>query len=80
MGTTGTTVLGACDDLNAVADVCQKHGVWFHVDVSKTTTCNKTESLKFPSDQQELYQSAALQLSDFYSFPPYSSRRHYFLL
>ncbi|KAK3106415.1 hypothetical protein FSP39_019518 [Pinctada imbricata] len=34
MGTTGTTVLGACDDLNAIADICQRHGVWFHVDAA----------------------------------------------
>lgn len=33
-GMAGTTVLGAIDDLEAVADVCQKHGVWMHVDVS----------------------------------------------
>lgn len=33
MATTGSTVLGSCDDLNAVADVCEKHGVWMHVDV-----------------------------------------------
>lgn len=30
--TAGTTVLGAIDDLDAVADVCEKHGVWMHVD------------------------------------------------
>lgn len=32
--TAGTTVLGAIDDLQKVADVCKKHGVWMHVDVS----------------------------------------------
>jgi glutamate/tyrosine decarboxylase-like PLP-dependent enzyme len=31
--TAGTTVLGAFDPLNDVADVCTKHGLWFHVDV-----------------------------------------------
>ncbi|KAL0818942.1 hypothetical protein ABMA28_008241 [Loxostege sticticalis] len=30
--TAGTTVLGAIDDLVAVADVCKKHNVWMHVD------------------------------------------------
>lgn len=34
MATTGSTVLGSCDDLNAVADVCEKHGVWMHVDAA----------------------------------------------
>ena len=32
--TAGTTVLGAFDDFNAVADVCEKYGLWMHVDVS----------------------------------------------
>ncbi|XP_036326244.1 cysteine sulfinic acid decarboxylase-like [Rhagoletis pomonella] len=30
--TAGTTVLGAFDDLNATADVCEKYGLWLHVD------------------------------------------------
>ncbi|CAK8678895.1 cysteine sulfinic acid decarboxylase-like isoform X3 [Clavelina lepadiformis] len=30
--TAGTTVLGAFDPFNKIADVCQKHGVWMHVD------------------------------------------------
>nr|XP_014089267.1 cysteine sulfinic acid decarboxylase [Bactrocera oleae] len=30
--TAGTTVLGAFDDLNAIADVCEKYGLWLHVD------------------------------------------------
>lgn len=34
--TSGTTVLGAFDPLDAIADVCQRHGLWFHVDVSET--------------------------------------------
>ena len=33
--TAGTTVYGAFDPLNAIADVCEKHGLWFHVDVSE---------------------------------------------
>lgn len=32
--TAGTTVLGAFDDLNAIADVCEKYKLWMHVDVS----------------------------------------------
>ncbi len=28
------TPIGAFDDLNAVADVCEKHGVWLHVDAA----------------------------------------------
>ena len=32
--TCGTTVLGAYDPVEGIADVCQKYDVWMHVDVS----------------------------------------------
>lgn len=32
--TSGTTVLGAFDPLNEIADICQKYKLWMHVDVS----------------------------------------------
>lgn len=32
--TAGTTVLGAFDPLQDIADICEKYGLWFHVDVS----------------------------------------------
>jgi len=34
MATSGTTVLGAFDPLNEIADVCEKYAIWMHVDVS----------------------------------------------
>lgn len=30
----GTTVLGAFDPIPALADVCEKHGLWLHVDAA----------------------------------------------
>jgi aromatic-L-amino-acid/L-tryptophan decarboxylase len=32
VATAGTTLTGAVDPLDAVADVCDRHGVWLHVD------------------------------------------------
>jgi glutamate decarboxylase len=32
--TAGTTVLGAFDPIDAIADICQKYKLWLHVDVS----------------------------------------------
>jgi len=32
IGTAGTTNTGAIDDLSAVADICDREGLWFHVD------------------------------------------------
>jgi len=32
--TCGTTVLGAADPFDAIADICHDHKVWMHVDVS----------------------------------------------
>jgi glutamate/tyrosine decarboxylase-like PLP-dependent enzyme/glutathione synthase/RimK-type ligase-like ATP-grasp enzyme len=32
VGTAGTVDIGAIDDLAALADVCHRHNVWFHVD------------------------------------------------
>nr|CAD7420060.1 unnamed protein product [Timema poppensis] len=32
--TSGTTVLGAFDPLEPIADICQKYRMWLHVDVS----------------------------------------------
>lgn len=33
--TAGTTVRGAFDDLDKIADVCERFNIWMHVDVSK---------------------------------------------
>ena len=32
--TSGTTVMGAFDPINAIADVCERHKIWMHIDVS----------------------------------------------
>lgn len=32
IGTSGTVNTGAVDDLNALADLCEREGLWFHID------------------------------------------------
>ncbi len=34
--TAGTTVLGAFDPLEQIAEICKKYNIWMHVDVSLT--------------------------------------------
>ena len=33
--TAGTTVFGAYDPINPIADICEKHHLWLHIDVSR---------------------------------------------
>lgn len=44
--TAGTTVLGAFDDFNKIADVCQRHGLWMHIDVSIDPCYGRKYSLR----------------------------------
>lgn len=41
--TAGTTVYGAFDPLIAIADICKKHDIWMHVDVSRSASLNLHE-------------------------------------
>ena len=37
--TTGTTVYGAFDPIPEIADICEKHHIWLHIDVRIMQIC-----------------------------------------
>ena len=39
--TAGTTVYGAFDPINSIADVCEKHNLWLYIDVRSINQKNK---------------------------------------
>ena len=45
--TTGTTVYGAFDPIEPIADICEKYGIWLHIDVR----LNPSSPLSLPNCQ-----------------------------
>lgn len=43
----GTTVLGTFDPLDEIADVCNKHKLWFHVDAAWGGSAIFSDKYKF---------------------------------
>lgn len=40
--TAGSTVYGAFDPINEIADICEKYNLWLHVDVSICRSCSSS--------------------------------------
>ena len=68
--TAGTTVLGSYDPLEPLADVCEKHGVWLHVDGAWGAAVLLSDKLrhKMKGIERSLGLSACLCLSVCMSF------------
>jgi len=45
--TAGTTVVGAYDPFNEIADVCEKYGLWMHIDAAWGGSCLFSEKHKY---------------------------------
>ena len=40
--TAGTTVIGAFDPINPIADICEKYNTWLHIDVKNSFLISKS--------------------------------------
>ena len=41
--TAGSTVYGAFDPINEIADICEKYNMWLHVDVSESSLASSLQ-------------------------------------
>lgn len=52
--TAGTTVIGAFDPIPEIADICQRHKLWLHIDVSITSQLSKIIKLYIIKDTRNI--------------------------
>ena len=45
--TTGTTVYGAFDPIEPIADICEKYGIWLHIDVRLNPFCPISDTVSY---------------------------------
>ncbi len=68
VGTAGTTGVGAIDDLLEIAEICEKYGLWFHVDAAYGGAAILTH-LKHQFKGIEKSDSITLDLHKWFSVP-----------
>jgi glutamate/tyrosine decarboxylase-like PLP-dependent enzyme len=69
IGTAGTVNSGAFDDLNGIADLCDKEGLWFHVDGAFGSWVKISETHNHLADGLERADSLAVDLHKWMSMP-----------
>jgi glutamate/tyrosine decarboxylase-like PLP-dependent enzyme len=69
IGTAGTVHTGAFDDLNAIADICEKEDLWFHVDGAFGAWVKISETHKHLADGLERADSIAVDLHKWMNMP-----------
>jgi glutamate/tyrosine decarboxylase-like PLP-dependent enzyme len=69
IGSAGTINTGAVDDLNALADLCEREGLWFHVDGAIGAVAVLAENVKEQLSGIERADSVALDLHKWMHIP-----------
>ena len=69
IGSSGTVNTGAIDDLSAIADLCQREGLWFHVDGAIGAVAVLAENVKPQLRGIERADSVALDLHKWLHIP-----------
>jgi glutamate/tyrosine decarboxylase-like PLP-dependent enzyme len=69
VGTAGTINTGSVDDLNALADICEKEDLWFHVDGAIGAVAILAENVKPKLKGIERADSVALDLHKWMHIP-----------
>lgn len=69
IGSAGTINTGAIDDLNALADLCAREGLWFHVDGAIGAVAVLAENVKHQLSGIERADSVALDLHKWMHVP-----------
>jgi len=69
IGSSGTINTGAVDDLNALADLCEREGLWFHIDGAIGAVAVLAENVKGQLSGIERADSVALDLHKWMHIP-----------
>jgi aromatic-L-amino-acid decarboxylase len=69
IGSAGTVHTGAFDDLNALADLCEREDLWFHIDAAFGAWVKLSDSHRYLADGLERADSVAVDLHKWMNMP-----------